>query len=219
MSSLAITTFPQNAWGIYAKTCLTRMVKCWPGSIRAYFEGAVPPTLEGVEFRPLDSPERTEFLSRSIEKRKGFLWDAKRFCHKVFAQLDTAKDGEPFWWVDADVAMFRNPPLEILEQKDIVTFLGRDSYTETGLIGFNVKHPEWKWFEDRYRSMYTEGLIFKLEGWTDCHAFDEARQGRGENLTPKGKGFDNVMTESRFGAYMAHYKGPAKFDLYRLGGE
>lgn len=215
----AVTTFPQGAWNTYAKTCLARMVKLWPGSIRAYFEGQRPPALDGVEFRPLDMEERTAFLNREIEKRPGFLWDAKRFCHKVFAQLDMAKDGEPFWWIDADVLISKKPPRHLFEQEDVVTFLGRNSYTETGLVGFNPKHPDWQDFERRYRSMYADAKILQLDYWTDCHAFDEARQGRGKNLTPGGRGFDNVMKVSPFGPYMTHYKGNLKSDLYRLGGE
>lgn len=215
---LAITTFPPNAWNVYAQTCVRRMVKQWPGPVRVYFEGPAPPALEGIEARPLDSPERTEFLAREIPQRKGFLWDAKRFCHKVFAQLDAAKDGEPFWWIDADVALLQRVPWQILQQSEMVTFLGRDSYTETGLVGFNPKHPDFPRFIDRYRRMYVDGDIFGLECWTDCHAFDAAREGMGKNLTPRGKGYDNVMRESVFGAFMAHFKGPLKAELYRLGG-
>jgi hypothetical protein len=215
---LAITTFPPNAWNVYAKTCVERMAKLWPGPVRVYFEGPSPPAVEGIEARPLHSPERTEFLKRNVPKKPGFLWDAKRFCHKVFAQLDAMQDGEPFWWIDADVAIFRKVPVSLLEQEDVVTFLGRNTYTETGLIGFNPKHPEFKWFEERYRSMYTDGTLLTLDCWTDCHAFDAARAGRGKNLTPKGQAFDNVMRESEFGAYMAHFKGPRKAELYRLGG-
>lgn len=216
----AVTTFPPQAWNVYAKTCLSRMVKLWPGSIRAYFEGPTPPALDGVEFRPLQSPERDAFLALpKPEERKGFLWDAKRFCHKVFAQLDVAKDGEPFWWIDADVLLMRKVPRDLLHQEDFVTFLGRDSYTETGLVGFNPQHEHWAVFEATYRNLYASGAIYELkDGWTDCHAFDCARQYRGKNLTPNGKGYENVMKDSVFGPYMAHYKGPLKMDLYRMGG-
>lgn len=220
MPPLAITTFPPKAWNVYAKTCLKRMAKFWPGSVRAYFEGDVPPSLEGIEFRPLSElTDRTDFMNREVEKRPGFLWDVKRFSNKVFAQLDAAKDGGPFWWVDADVAIFRPVPGALLEQTDFVTFLGRDSYTETGLVGFNPPHPEFNGFVSRYRAMYTEGTILSLSCWTDCHALDAARQGGGEDLTPKGRGMDNVMQDSKFGPFMAHFKGPLKADLYRLGGE
>lgn len=215
---LAITTFPPNAWNVYAKTCVERMVKLWPGPVRVYFEGLAPPAVEGIEARPLNSPDRDAFLKRNIPKKQGFLWDAKRFCHKVFAQLDAMQDGEPFWWIDADVAIFRKPPREMLEQTEMVTFLGRDTYTETGLVGFNPKHPEFRDFEERYRSAYTDGTLLTLDCWTDCHAFDFARSGRGKNLTPFGRAFDNVMRESEFGAYMAHFKGPLKAELYRVGG-
>jgi hypothetical protein len=215
---MAITTFPPAAWNVYAKSCLTRMAKLWPGSVRAYIEGQAPPAIDGIEFRPLDMPERQQFLDRTIEKKLGFLWDAKRFCHKVFAQLDAAKDGGPFWWIDADVAVSRKVPRMLLQQTEVVTFLGRDSYTETGLIGFNPEHPEWEWFADRYRGLYASGGLLALDCWTDCHAFDHAREGRGENLTPNGRGFENVMAESRFGPYMTHFKGPLKARLYQLGG-
>jgi hypothetical protein len=220
---LAVTTFPPWAWDVYARTCLSRMAKFWPGSVRAYVEGHAPPAINGIEYRPLSCAERDAFLALPRpEERRGFLWDAKRFCHKVFAQLDAAKDGEPFWWIDADVLMLRKPPLELLEQEDVVTFMGRDSYTETGLVGFNPKHSDWEWFEKRYRGMYTNGFavyLLGITGWTDCHAFDAARVGKGKNLTPNGRGFDNVMTESPFGPYMAHFKGPLKRVLQVKGEE
>lgn len=192
------------------------MAKFWPGSIRAYIESHAPPALDGIEYRPFNSPEREAFLALPPpEPRKGFLWDARRFCHKVFAQLDAAKDGEPFWWIDADVLMKGTPPPELLEQTELVTFMGRDSYTETGLVGFNPKHPGWKRLAARYRGAYTDGWIYVQPGWTDCHALDFAREGQGKNLTPGGRGFDNVMRQSVFDPYMSHYKGPLKFELQR----
>lgn len=214
----AVTTFPPGAWSVYAKIALQSMVKNWPGSIRAYVEGRAPPSLDGVEFRPFDIPERQAFLDSVTPEKKGFLWDAKRFCHKVFAQLDMVKDGEPFWWIDADVVVFREVPEGLLRQDDVVTFFGRDTYTETGLVGFNPTHPGFAEFEDRYRAMYTEGELFNLDCWTDCHAFDAARQGKGKNLTPEGQGFDNVIRDTAFGAYVAHFKGAKKTEIYRLGG-
>ena len=220
---LAITTFHPSHWNFYARRCVESMVKCWPGPVRVYFEGSAPPALEGIVARPLDSVDRTNFLKRKVERPKGvisntFLWDAKRFCHKVFAQLDAMEDGEPFWWIDADVLLLQPLPEALVEQEDIVTFLGRTSYTETGLIGFNPKHSEFEWFKRRYKSMYVDGNLLKLDFWTDCHAFDAARAGRGHDLTPNGKGFDNVMRDSKFGAYMAHFKGPRKAELFRVGG-
>lgn len=211
----AITTFPEKAWDIYAKICVESMRRYWPGSICVYFEGPAPPAFDGVEFRPLISEDRTAFLNRNIPETKGFLHSAKRFCHKVFAQLETMEEGKPFWWIDADVCLFDRVPLHLLEQVEMVTYLGRDSYTETGLIGFNPKHPDFPAFHKRYKAMYTEGKILDLPYWTDCHAFDSARRGLGENLTPGGTGFENVMERSKFGAYMAHYKGPRKVELYR----
>lgn len=216
---LAVTTFPPEAWPIYAKVCTDQLVSTWPGSIRIYYEGFPPDyPVDRVECRPLDSKARTDFLNRPIKMpRHSFLFDAKRFCHKVFAQIDAAADGEPFWWIDADVVVHQPVPESLLKQHDFVTYLGRDSYTETGLVGFNPRHDRFADFMARYAAYYDNGTITGLAGWTDCHAFDAARQGGGENLTPEGRGFENVMRQSKFGDYMAHFKGPLKFDLYRLG--
>ena len=214
---LAVTTFPPWAWDVYAKTCVQSMIDLWPGPVRVYFEGSAPPAIKGAELRPLDEiKERSQFLKRIVPQGPGgFLWDVKRFCHKVFAQLDSSD--EPFWWIDADVAIFSPVPEELTQQQEMVTFLGRSSYTETGLIGFNPLHTDFEEFKQRYRRMYSEGLIFRLRYWTDCHAFDEARQGMGESLT-QGKGFENVMEQSKFGPYMTHFKGPRKAEVRRLGG-
>jgi hypothetical protein len=198
------------------------MIDLWPGPVRVYFEGSAPPAIKGAELRPLDEIDgREHFLKFDVPKKphfNGFLWDAKRFCHKVFAQLDAMKENEAFWWVDADVLLSGPIPWRMVEQFEELTFLGRDSYTETGLIGFNPNHPGFDQFKNRYSRMYMEGDIFGLQCWTDCHAFDAARQGRGENLTPQGKGFENVMEQSRFGPYMTHFKGPRKAEVRRLGG-
>ena len=216
---LAVTTFPPWAWEVYAKTCVQSMIDLWPGPVRVYFEGSAPPAIKGAELRPLDEiEERTKFLNRTIPKRPGFLWDVKRFCHKVFAQLDAMKDFEKFWWIDADVLLVSPVPEHLIEQTEAVTFLGRDSYTETGLIGFNPTHADFHFFKHMYRIMYTECRIAELPYWTDCHAFDAARNGDGENLTPGGKGFENVMEQSKFGPYMTHFKGPRKAEVRRLGG-
>jgi hypothetical protein len=194
------------------------MIDLWPGPVRVYFEGSAPPAIKGAELRPLDDiEERTRFLKRIVPQGPGgFLWDVKRFCHKVFAQLDSMD--EQFWWVDADVLLTSPVPESLVEQSEVVTYLGRDSYTETGLVGFNPTHRNFSDFQHRYRKMYTEGEIFRLRFWTDCHAFDAARQGNGENLTPGGKGFENIMEQSRFGPYMTHFKGPRKAEVTRLGG-
>jgi len=217
MLHIAVTTYPPWGWDVYARHCIESWVKFWPGSILAYYEGNAPPTLAGVESRPLDSiVERQRFLNRNIPEGRGFLHDAKRFCHKVYAQLDAISNYEKFWWVDSDLEMKQEIPEDILDQiidESFVSFLGRDSYTETGLIAFNQTYPEFRNFKRRYRECYDEGKLLSFNYWTDCHAFDYARQGGGHDLTPEGRGFENVLRNSPLGDYMEHHKGKLKLEL------
>lgn len=213
---LVITTFPPWGWDVYAKHCIDTWLRLWPGSIRVYYEGNAPPALDArIDSRPLDELEnRTQFLDIEAPPPRGFLYDVKRFCHKVFAQLDVEE--EKFWWLDADVELKKQVPSELIAEitdKAFVSFLGRSSYTETGVIAFNTHFPEFWDFSERYEKCYLDGLIYSLPGWTDCHAFDWARQGQGNNLTPDGMGFDNVLRDSVLGEYMEHHKGKLKLKL------
>ena len=214
---LAVTTFPEWGWDVYAKKCINTWIKAWPGSILAYYEGAAPPSsVPGVEFRPLDSKARTRFLQLQVPTAKTFLHDVKRFCHKVFAQILTMEENDQFYWLDADIEMIESPPedliREIIEQS-FVAFLGRNTYTEAGVIAFNKLDEQWKSFERRYRWCYEENGIFRLPYWTDCHAFDYARNGGGYNMTPDGQGVNNVLPDSPLGPYMVHHKGALKLKL------
>lgn len=213
-----VTTFPPWGWDVYAHKCIQTWVKSWPGSVLAFYEGKAPPALiPGVEFRPLDeNRDREEFLKIAVPKTTSFLHDVKRFCHKVFAQLSVMDEFEQFWWLDADVEIKETPPDELLQDilnRSFVSFLGRDTYTETGVIAFNQMDEDFPEFRKRYRDCYMEGRVFELPYWTDCQAFDYARKGRGYNLTPDGRGVENVLRTSPLGRYMEHHKGRLKLNL------
>lgn len=214
---LAVTTFPEWGWDVYAERCIGSWVKSWPGSILAYYEGVAPPScVPGVEFRPLSSDIRTRFLSLNVPEPPNFLYDVKRFCHKVFAQLLAMEENDQFYWLDADIEMLKSPPEELIQEvmeQSFVSFLGRNTYTEAGVIAFNKEHEDFPEFESRYRWCYEKGGIFKFNYWTDCHAFDYARNGKGYNMTPDGQGVDNVLPASPLGEYMVHHKGLRKMKL------
>jgi hypothetical protein len=92
------------------------------------------------------------------------------------------------------------------------TYYGRTSYTETGFIGFNTAHEQFKAFRENYLSQFTEGKIFRqLAGWHDCIAFDIARQGiQGRDLSPGASGMQHVMATGPTAKYWDHNKGPKR---------
>lgn len=227
---LAVTSFHPEGYRAYGKDCVDTLSKFFPGRVVVYYEDEKP---EGsVEFRDFYSIKGVrEYLER-LKRHPGadginagrydFRYDASKFCRKVFAQDAVFDEDEHVFWFDADCIVKKMLPQELLTSlvaNAPLAYLGRKrSYTETGWLGFNTSHAEFPRFRKNYLSYFTTGKIFsQLVGWHDCIAFDHARQGiSGRNLTPNGRGCDNVIQDSPLGQYVAHLKGPRKFsDKYK----
>lgn len=145
-----------------------------------------------------------------------YLFDARRFSHKAYAMLD-ALDGRHRYvvWLDGDIVVtkqFGQKFIKSLIDGRMCAYLGRQgSYTETGFLAFDTKHQDFPEYEKRYRSMYDDKMIFLEPFWTDCHAFDAARQGLDcNNISPNGKGVEEVFPQSPLAEYMVHNKGARK---------
>jgi hypothetical protein len=213
----AVTTFAPHHYDEYAHRMLESFVKFWPCTLVAYVDYIPPFEHKKIEYRIIEDARLDKF-KRSAARYPvtSYLNDAGRFAHKVFAQLDAFerdKDREIFW-LDADVVtLMEIHPwfLKQLVREWALCFLGRDTYTETGFIGFNTEHTEFGAFRERYEAMYTNEEIFSLRYWTDCHAFDESRRGmRQVNDIGKGHGLEHVWCKSILAPYMDHTKGPRK---------
>ena len=232
---LAVTTMSPKAQQTYGLKMMEGLVKHFPGKIVAYLEDS-PPDLEGVEFRDFHSIKDADRFLKRIESVFGangighdnydYRFDCNRFCRKVFAQEAVFDEDEYVFWFDSDCRIFRDFQPEFLRSLfngKALAFLGRKStpglncYTETGFVGFHTKHPEFQMFRANYLPYFTTGRIFsQLKGWHDCIAFDYARQGTGNNLTPDGAGMNHVLRISVLRDYMEHLKGELKNDLGRV---
>jgi len=224
MDMIAVTTFPPWAWDVYAEEMVTSFLKFWPIPLRVYYESPPPLSHDRLGVRPLDDiKERTEFLNFDGPKppegyEDHYMFGAKKFCHKVFAQLDALKDNDRVIWLDADVVTHKTVPMKVVDfiSSAELTYLGREgSYTETGFVGFNNASGQIDDFIARYWNLYRPSIqdVYGLHFWTDCHAFDYARNGEGHNLTPEGRGVDSVFEVSPLGEYAKHHKGNRKFKL------
>jgi hypothetical protein len=150
-------------------------------------------------------------------KPESYLFDATRFAHKVYAQLDAFESKHRYVvWLDADVVFkkrFGQRFIKKLLDGKMCAFLGRrGSYTETGFIAFDTHHPDFEEFKSRYREIYDGRFLFMLDYWIDCLAFDASRRGlAGRNLTPEGQGMTDVFSISPLEPYLDHDKGNRKF--------
>ena len=149
-------------------------------------------------------------------KPETYLFDANRFCHKVYAQLDAFESGFRYVvWLDGDVVVkkpFGEDFLIGLLDGEMCAFLGRkESYTETGFIVFDTQHPDFPEFKKRYREWYDKRYLFLLPYWIDCLAFDASKfELSQKNLTPDARGMMDVFSQSLLAEYMDHDKGLRK---------
>jgi len=214
---IVVTTFSWKNFEQYAEECLST----WhylPCPKICYVEGGEL-SHRDFEVRDLDKVSgRKEFLAKcppvdhSIQN--SFLYDAGKFCHKAFAQMDAMKkDGGEILYFDSDVKFHAPVNKYFLKGllKDVsVCYLGRESYTETGFIGFDCNHRDLRrLFLPRYESLYRGGLL-ELPYQTDCHAFDHARQGVAGRDIGSGASSEHIWCRSPLAEFSDHLKGNRK---------
>lgn len=225
---IAVTTFHPRAGETYAKEMLQSLIGKFDGRIISYIEEHPSWSDTRIEWRDLYSiPGINEFLERlkNVEGANGFVegsfdfrFNANVFCRKVFVQDHVFDEDEIVIWFDSDCVFNKEFPAGFFEDllKDVpFAYMGRaKTYSETGFVGFNTSHKDFQTFREKYLSYYTTGKIFtQMVGWHDCIAFDYASQGlKGNNLSPKGTGYDHVLKDTVLSPYMHHKKGMLKHE-------
>lgn len=166
-------------------------------------------------------PDLTQFKNRNKDKTfKNFLWDAVRFSHKSYAiwHAATTSNVDMLIWLDADTEILNKISVEYLKtflpDGYFTSYLGRDSYSETGFIAFDLRNPHAKEFFDIFKNYYDSDKIYELIAFTDCHVFDATRielenagKIKSHNLTPFPTKHHFNQT---FAGRMVHLKGDKK---------
>jgi hypothetical protein len=173
-------------------------------------------------------PDLINFKTRNKDKTFGnFLQDAVRFSHKSYAIWHAAKNSnvDKLFWLDADTVLTNSITEQYLNNflpdNYFTSYLGRsESYTETGFIGFNLKHAYADEFFDIFKNYYDSDKIYTLKKYTDCHVFDATRKElenlkkiTGYNITPGN--IKNPFNDT-FKGYMIHFKGNRKDQREKL---
>lgn len=245
MNIVAITTFPNDSWDVYAKKMLTSFAENWPEEIPLCVQLDNDLLLPDVQksLREIDaiavgwSKEHTEFVQRNKDKddSQNYRRQATRFCHKVFATyraFQAAVDQKKhegtapqyLIWLDADVLTTRKVTLDDIKaslpkEGDAVAYLGRKDWphSETGWLAFDLE-SNGNLIIETMVDLYVRDEVFKFKQWDDAWVFDEVRKKLAilcTNLTPNAKGMD-VWPQSPMGAWSTHYKGPvAKSELFK----
>ena len=219
-----VTTFNESIWELFASKTLPTWLKFFDDNINFHFHTS--------EFKPLnnsrisyftDSENKINFLNRNINLKRvphkkikgpGKKWDI--YCHKVFAQCESAKiiNNSYMLFLDADVALLNNFSIKIFEHflnKNFCGFVGRDPLlTETGIIMYDLSYNNSNKFFDKFEKIYTEDKLFDLDSWCDCSAFDHLRNISElpfENLSGKYNKFIDPIAVGPLGEYFDHWIG------------
>lgn len=227
-----VTSFHKQGFEVYGNKFVESFKRYWPKNVTCtvYYEGEFKRD-PAFTWKPI---EEVEYLGNFLNNlhfpiMKGIEgdhyninWDA-RMARKAFIEMHSAKTmGGKVFWIDADVVTHSPVPADFLDKmlpdNALCCYLGRDGwyYTESGFIGFNADHREFKKFYELYLTTFLSGAIFMQPGWHDCYGFDVARKAMMSdsafvNLAkdvPKGTMHPFVNCE--LAAYMDHRKGERK---------
>ena len=239
MKVVVFTTMNADYWGRFGGDFVDGFVENWPEEVhlRVFYEDWEPP--EGgsrVSYHDLkdvggmwrwierhaDDPKKNGIVERGGKVVRDYRFDALRYCKVVFPLKVLMSDVTVDWLIrlDPDVVFKKPLPMEELERRlepdRACGYLGRKDWphSETGFVAFNLKRGG-----DRVISkmvdIYETDAIFRLDGWTDCHAFDAARKHVEDHHGPRSRNFSegvpgmHVWPRTWLGEYMEHLKGPA----------
>ena len=167
-----------------------------------------------------------------IKARHDFRFNAIRFSYKPFA-IHQCLEYLPettthLIWTDADLRCKKKfSPSDLIEflpaSDELMSYLGRkDSYSECGFLGFNLKHNQTKSYINRMIQIYESGEIFAYEQWHDSFIWDQVRidfENRKnctfKNISGEGAEKEHVYKNTNLDIFFDHLKGPRRKELGR----
>ena len=222
-----VSTFSNNGYNEYAHLLVNGIGSHLDKKIKVFLyidtvKFKVPSNVSVIPLEP-SVPDLTKFKQRHSDKKPTkFINDGVRFSHKSYAIWHAAKNSnvDKLFWLDADTVLTNDVTEQYLNNflpdNHFTSYLGRGkSYTETGFIGFNLKHAYADEFFDEFIDYYNSDRIYsELPAYTDCHVYDATRNKfvnekkiTALDLTPGlGKSNFNHIHQG----YMVHNKGGNK---------
>lgn len=160
------------------------------------------PTIPNVTWIDFNSKELENFIDRNKNRvAESYMQDGVRFCYKVFSQYAARNLADKVFFLDADCIFLSQIPLDwfdrVLPNNTFTCFYDRPGlYTECGFVGFNTTSSISEEFFNKYLNLYLSDNLYKLNYYTDCHAFDYTRSMFKTNLTYK---------ENTLGQFIQHH--------------
>ena len=183
-----VSTFSNNGYNEYAHLLVNGIGSHLDKKIKVFLyidtvKFKVPSNVSVIPLEP-SVPDLTKFKQRHSDKKPTkFINDGVRFSHKSYAIWHAAKNSnvDKLFWLDADTVLTNDVTEQYLNNflpdNHFTSYLGRGkSYTETGFIGFNLKHAYADEFFNEFIDYYNSDRIYsELPAYTDCHVYDATR--------------------------------------------
>jgi hypothetical protein len=236
MRTAVITSFSRAGHQEYGDRFIRTFQTNWPVAVEliVYRESPFSPSLR-AEQRDLfkieacnrfiaangSDAEARGLVPTAIWKAKertdgySYRFDALKFCRKVFAIADAARQMQTglLAWIDADAYTHEPVPEDFIEEMldgQDAAYLGRDrTHTECGFLAFRL--PEALPLIEAWEAFYATDSVFDQREWHDSYLFDRAREsvpGNWRNMTPGGS--RHVWFSSPLAPFMDHLKGDRK---------
>lgn len=193
--TLIVTSFHPDHYEIYGRQFLETYTSHMTHPLVVYVErqNEFPDFQhELVTFRDLKKVNgMMQTLSMtSFPAARGKLWGGEElnyrfnvngFCRKSFAQIDAAfshqsSGGSALYWLDADIEFSAQVEMPSVHDT-FMLYLGRQDYHScTSFLGWNLSHPCWREFFNKYWAIYVTGTVFALSEWHDCAVVDFLRE-------------------------------------------
>lgn len=223
--TLAITTFNKELYSAYAH----RFVETFPHrdlDLKIYSEDTA------FEFKTTFLHLPKEFVERNSHRTiRSYKNDAVRFCYKPYAIAqclgDWAYKYTRLLWIDADTRFHKRITEDwidehLYKESALMTYMGRPNYySETGLLLFNLEHPECHNYINTVRNYYDTDNIYLLPEQHDSYVWDYVRK---HYETKHNTEFHNVGVAHKvkgghiqahlYGEWFDHMKGKRKQQGY-----
>ena len=230
MKIAAATTFSLQGYRDYAHRLIETFEQYWDKSIDLYVYYDELPSegwqiqASNIHYLPADFPNLLSFKERNKDHPKqsseGFLLDAIRFSHKVYAYVDAAlnKGADIVIWLDGDSITHRPVDQNVIKRwldgKMAGALFRPTIYTETGFHIFDMRYSQSKNFMIKWIDWYNSDRIWTLKFFTDCHTYDatvkEFDINLWNDLSPKNN-HPHPFINGILGEHMDHMKGPRKY--------
>lgn len=191
--TICITTFSKDGYELYGHRMIETWLKYWPKSfkLQIYTEGYTltesDPRLSSIDLESA-CPDIVKFKNSSSKlleerpKEKRFkhkIFKTIKWCHKVYAMKHALNSNSDYViFLDGDTYTKQSipetfPGLLVNDKLFAVHFemLQNGLHFETGLVVFNLKHPQIQWLKEVLTSAYDSLDIYTMKKTWDGYWF------------------------------------------------